>query len=164
MTGFNWDDAAVQLLTELTVQRLSCSQIGNIIGVSRNAIIGKQHRIGLRSKFVQFPGRPTRRYKPKRKYAVYGQKPPTHGKMATEIEPEHIENPTGIFDLKTNQCRWPVANEGIQMLFCGDVTLRRHSYCAHHCCKAFNYIPVRTRAELELYQRKFARDRKAQVA
>ena len=42
-----WTDERLEKLKELWMQGLSISQIGEALGVSRNAIAGKAHRMGL---------------------------------------------------------------------------------------------------------------------
>ena len=42
-----WTDQRLEKLKELWTQGLSISQIGGALGVSRNAIAGKAHRMGL---------------------------------------------------------------------------------------------------------------------
>lgn len=48
MADFAWTDAAVETLKRLRAERKSASQIGVEMGVSRNTIIGKCHRLGLK--------------------------------------------------------------------------------------------------------------------
>lgn len=43
-----WDDARIVVLEKLWREGISASQIGARLGVSRNAVIGKAHRLGLK--------------------------------------------------------------------------------------------------------------------
>ena len=54
MTGATWNPERIEQLRNFVVAGLTCSQIAAEIGVSRNAVIGKIHRLGLGS------GRPER--------------------------------------------------------------------------------------------------------
>jgi len=54
MTGATWNSERIEQLRNFVVAGLTCSQIAAEIGVSRNAVIGKIHRLGLGS------GRPER--------------------------------------------------------------------------------------------------------
>jgi len=47
--GF-WSDATIELLRELWEKGRTASEIGDVLGVSRNAVIGKAHRLGLKSR------------------------------------------------------------------------------------------------------------------
>ena len=64
----SWTDERVELLKKLWADGLSASQIaGELGGITRNAVIGKVHRLGLSGRHVEtilFPGRwlSTRRY------------------------------------------------------------------------------------------------------
>ena len=47
----NWTDERVEMLKKLWADGLSASQIAaQLGGVSRNAVIGKAHRLGLKSR------------------------------------------------------------------------------------------------------------------
>ena len=49
--GMNWTDERVEKLKRLWSEGLSASQIAaQLGGVSRNAVIGKAHRLGLKSR------------------------------------------------------------------------------------------------------------------
>lgn len=143
---FDWTEERVEKLKRLTNEGLSCSAIGLELGVSRNAIIGKQHRTGFRSKKPSGGARPTRRYT-RAPWAVpypggqrkgRGQFKPRHNPgLATDLAPEPALNPVGIFELKDSHCRWPVDGGGYQTMFCGDPAAERQSYCPHHCCVAY---------------------------
>lgn len=52
MTNTPWESARVEQLKELWLKGLTAGQISNIMDVSRNAVIGKVHRLDL-------PGRPS---------------------------------------------------------------------------------------------------------
>jgi len=45
-----WTDERLETLKKLWDDRLSISQIGEKLGVSRNAIAGKVHRLGLKKR------------------------------------------------------------------------------------------------------------------
>lgn len=42
-----WTPAAIVQLGDLWAQGFSTAEIGRLIGVSKNAVVGKVHRIGL---------------------------------------------------------------------------------------------------------------------
>ena len=48
-----WDDVNVARLRELWDQGLPTAQIGKLIGFTKNAVVGKAHRIGLKEGLLQ---------------------------------------------------------------------------------------------------------------
>ena len=48
-----WDDNNVTKLRELWDQGLPTAQIGKLLGFTKNAVVGKAHRIGLERRFRQ---------------------------------------------------------------------------------------------------------------
>ncbi len=54
-----WTDDRLEKLRELWDQKLSISKIGEALGVSRNAIAGKAHRLGLEKR--QSPIKPSKK-------------------------------------------------------------------------------------------------------
>lgn len=110
---------------------LSAAQIGNHIGVTRNAVVGRVHRLGL----------------PKIKHAIPGgkpRKPRLHrlGESKKRAEPRQevlpppmpVEPLNILFgDLQPQHCREIVGSAGIGMsLSCGHPVIHESSYCRWH--------------------------------
>src|SRR5690242_21422252 len=85
--AMGWTDERVETLKKLWLDGLSASQIAKQLGgVTRNAVIGKVHRLGLSGRAAPSqPARPT--YKPPRpvRPAVASQPAPRR-----VIEPHHV--------------------------------------------------------------------------
>ena len=125
----SWNDERVELLKKLWSEGLSASQIaGKIGGVTRNAVIGKVHRLGLAGR-APTSRSTTTRPRPRiasaaRRAAVKPRFPhqpgPAIGIRALyqgEAEPfvstfEEIEIPLAerksLLDLTEASCRWPI--------------------------------------------------------
>ena len=54
-TDRKWSAALIQKMTRLAGQGMSASQIANVLGLTRNQILGKMHRIGLKTKNLPWP-------------------------------------------------------------------------------------------------------------
>lgn len=124
----------------------SVSQIAAEFHMSRNAIIGKAHRLMLPPR-RRAPPRDTSPRKPRwhrprlTPYAVMKKKKEqearsllikeTFEKPVVVPVPEPILNPIPLMLLKAGDCRWPV-NEGGPYLFCGAAKINGHSYCEKH--------------------------------
>ncbi len=148
----SWTDERVELLKKLWSDGLSASQIaGELGGITRNAVIGKVHRLGLsgrakssssgvaRPRKVRAPGHMLRVSR------VRGNTALAHAyEHDLEQEPELIDNiiPIGqrrtILELTEETCRWPIGDPGsADFFFCGGNTVNSLPYCAHHSRVAY---------------------------
>jgi GcrA cell cycle regulator len=159
-----WNEERVELLKRLWAEGLSASQIASRLGgVTRNAVIGKVHRLGLSGRATSTRSvspRPRRMHAPRQHRSpavMYG----TRGNVALkpafheEIEPEPApvqelyippaERAT-ILSLKEAMCRWPVGDPGNEdFYFCGRKTSGSAPYCEHHARVAYQAVPSRRR-------------------
>lgn len=144
--GTTWNDERVGTLKRLWAEGLSCSECADRIGgVTRNAVIGKVHRMGL-------PGRATL----KRKHPK-ARKSPCRRHLETlpvDIPPPAIaEQPIPLHQRRTvdtleaNDCRWPVGDpQEADFHFCGARKLPGLPYCECHARRAFNTAPPSEKA------------------
>ena len=122
-TGNVWTDERLEELKKLWAQGLSISQIGEALGVSRNAIAGKAHRMGL-------PKRPSPISKPK------AEKP----KVETVVEEQDLPLRLELRQLvwSRSKCCWPTGDPKKNgFVFCGDVIVPGKPYCLTHCQEAY---------------------------
>ncbi|MGQ3674837.1 GcrA family cell cycle regulator [Xanthobacter sp. TB0139] len=170
----SWTDERVELLKKLWSEGLSASQIASELGeVTRNAVIGKVHRLGLsgRAKTVAAPARPRTTTKakveqaPETPQAAAPQRPATQGNAAlAPVLEELVEEapapaprpveanvvPMGqgctIMNLTEYTCRWPVGEPGSDDFhFCGARSNPGTPYCAHHARIAYQPVQDRRR-------------------
>jgi len=122
-----WTDERVAKLQELWDKGLSASQIAKELadGVTRNAVIGKAHRMGLASRPSPVKADPQKKTKkPAEKKAVVKSKAPT-GKVS-------------LLDLTERMCKWPIGHPGdADFHFCGKPSMPTFPYCAEHCAEAY---------------------------
>lgn len=157
-----WNDERVELLKRLWADGLSASQIAKQLGgVTRNAVIGKVHRLGLAGRAA--PSRPAKRPVPiaRVKPAVAIQPEPR------PVEPvaEAIEVPParpaqavpgaaartaargdmiGVLQLGPHMCKWPIGDPGDPDFgFCGAQSLPGGVYCAEHAAVAYQPAAAR---------------------
>ncbi len=163
-----WNDERVELLKKLWADGLSASQIAaRLGGVTRNAVIGKVHRLGLsaratttRSSAPRMRRTPVRRQQqPKQNTVVYATRGATALKAEFEEEPEVVAAPqpveelviplherTTILSLKEHMCRWPIGDPVDENFhFCGRRSPTGVPYCEHHARMA--YQPVQRRRD-----------------
>jgi GcrA cell cycle regulator len=161
----NWTDERVELLKKLWAEGLSASQIAAELGsITRNAVIGKVHRLGLsgRAKTVSSPAPRPRKPRP---VTEARPRPMVHGNTALapvyhpviEQEPEDLPDPVAnvipmadrctILDLTEFTCRWPVGDPGKpDFFYCGSHTKIGLPYCAYHSRIAYQPVQDRRRA------------------
>jgi GcrA cell cycle regulator len=165
----SWTDERVELLKKLWADGLSASQIASKLGeVTRNAVIGKVHRLGLagrattsrvrtarpRSNIALFPARSSQaQYRAFGNTALKASPQPQERKVAAIVPlralPELEPAPEGVItlaDLKENMCHWPLGDpmeEGFH--FCGRQKSSGIPYCEHHAAIAYNPAAKRRR-------------------
>jgi len=148
-----WTDDRVAMLRELWSKGLSASQIAvQLGGVSRNAVIGKAHRLGLESRPSPIRGGGSgSRSRRNRAISRAIEARALRGTMADEeIGGELVVPPPGekiidqplapparpISDVK--ECLWPIGDPGEEGFgFCGEETAPGRPYCADHCATAY---------------------------
>lgn len=171
----SWTDERVELLRKLWLEGLSASQIANTLsnGITRNAVIGKVHRLGLSGRIkASAPSLPRPRSKPIRPAAPRHAAPAVRGNTALALkahpveilEPAPIEDVVipiservTIMELKEAMCRWPLGDPtSAEFRFCGAKKPLETigPYCAYHSRIA--YQPVQDR------RRERDRERRAQ--
>jgi len=143
-----WTDDRVAMLRELWTKGLSASQIAvQLGGVSRNAVIGKAHRLGLESRPSPIRGGGGgSRSRRNRAISRAIEARALRGTMANEEtsgDPVErvVERPLApparpISDVK--DCLWPIGDPGDAAFgFCGEETSPGRPYCASHCAAAY---------------------------
>lgn len=160
----NWTDERVELLKKLWADGLSASQIAaELGGVTRNAVIGKVHRLGLSGRAKAIASSTPRQRKP-RPTPSAGSRPVVVGNTALAtvmrpmVEPEPVELPDPvanvipmaerctILDLTEFTCRWPVGEPGkSDFFYCGSRTKTGLPYCAYHARIAYQPVQDRNR-------------------
>jgi GcrA cell cycle regulator len=143
MPDNTWTTERVELLKGHFAAGLSCSQIANEIGVSRNAVIGKLSRLNLTRE--KKPG--LRRSSPKsdRSRSVPRQQYRMLRNLFNEApavqECEDIilsEQHCSLLELSEERCRWPINSPGEEgFCFCGNQPLGGLPYCAGHSRMAY---------------------------
>jgi len=116
---------------------LSCSQIANEIGVSRNAVIGKLNRLGLSR--GRGPAAPrVRNGVSVRRPQVLTQRLVLKALFASAPVADDVvsSEPCSLLNLAPRKCRWPIGG-AVDFTFCGNTTIDGMSYCAGHARMAY---------------------------
>jgi GcrA cell cycle regulator len=155
----DWNEERTATLRKLWLEGLSASQVARQLGgVSRSAVIGKVHRLGITVR--ELPPRPratvrVARAQPRARDARDTvQTPRSVPPRPARIAPTLVEmSPTAsIVGLSTHSCRWPIGDPGMSDFgFCGRDKLARASYCEDHARGAFRRF--QSPADVETWNR-----------
>jgi GcrA cell cycle regulator len=150
-----WTDERVELLKKLWADGLSASQIAaELGGITRNAVIGKVHRLGLSGRAKSPSSSTPRPRKPRASGMLRMSRPSVRGNTALaydyDVEPELLEIPVEqrktLLQLNEHTCRWPIGDPGSpEFFFCGGETANELPYCAYHARVAYQPIADRRR-------------------
>ena len=121
-----WTEERLAQLRSLWDEGLSISQIGDALGVSRNAIAGKAHRMGL----------------PKRPSPISKTASETKKKVKPKPQAEPVNLPLRLelrkLQWSRSRCCWPTGDPKLSgFSFCGEPVVPGKPYCLKHCEEAY---------------------------
>jgi len=136
----DWNDERIETLTKMWREGLSASQVARQLGgVSRSAVIGKIHRLGISGRDT--PARPN----------LMGGRPPTRIRATpggvlrpatpraapaprlAQRAPFEVAATASILTLTKHACRWPIGEpDKDDFGFCGRLITGAGSYCSGH--------------------------------
>ncbi len=110
-----WSEERLEMLSRMWSEGLPISRIGSELGVTRNAVVGKVHRLGL----------------PKRQSPIQRSSEPVE---PARREPSHLATTVWV----RNRCNWPIGDpQASDFHFCGDPIQEGRPYCEAHCAIAY---------------------------
>ena len=137
----SWTDEKVAKLKELWGKGNTASQIAEIIGgISRNAVIGKAHRLNLSAKIKTRSVASNQNFEnsidQKNSKIKKGRRSRFKSLIIEkDFEPE---NPKQLEELDENSCKWPIGHPNEKSFyFCGRSSLKDFSYCKLHLLYAY---------------------------
>jgi GcrA cell cycle regulator len=160
-----WTDEHVERLKRLWTEGLSASRIAaEFGGITRNAVIGKVHRLGLSGRAKTPSSTVPRPRKPRAPSFLRAPRPAMRGNTAlaprpyydSDAEPEPVPEmpdnviPIGqrcsILQLTEATCHWPCGDPGSpEFFFCGGKAISSSPYCAYHARVAYQPVHDRRR-------------------
>ena len=137
----SWNEEKVNKLKELWGKGNTASQIAEIIGgISRNAVIGKAHRLNLSAKIKTRTATSNKNFESSLEEKNIKSKRGRKSKFKSliiekDFEPEH---PKQLEELTDDVCKWPINHPSDQdFYFCGRSSLKDFSYCKLHLLYAY---------------------------
>ena len=134
----SWTEEKVAKLKELWGKGNTASQIAEILGgVSRNAVIGKAHRLNLSGKIITKKGSHNQKIDKSKNLNVRKVRRGKFKSLVIEKDFEP-ENPKQLEELDENSCKWPIGHpDENEFYFCGRTSLKDFSYCKLHLLYAY---------------------------
>jgi len=139
-----WTTDRIDALKVHFAAGLSCREIANEIGVSRNAVIGKISRLNLkrdssrkiRARKTEDTGAPRPRGAPRLRQILLKAYPQQAEPPADA--PIHNGHTCSLFELGKDTCRWPISTPGqADFCFCGNPPIEGLPYCPGHSRLAY---------------------------
>ncbi|HYM30686.1 MAG TPA: GcrA family cell cycle regulator [Candidatus Cybelea sp.] len=118
-----WTETRIEQLSALWKEGLSTAEIGRKLGISKNAVVGKAHRLHL-------PARPSPIKNPPVRIAV---------KTIPQSQPQQPA-PMKVLSMPKSgaACQWPLGHPGQPGFhFCGKIAVPGKPYCSEHAAKAY---------------------------
>jgi len=136
----SWTPEKVEKLKELWGRGSTASEIAQLLGgVTRNAVIGKAHRLNLSGKIKtkKSSSSANNNYENENKISHKNLRRGRFKSLIIEKDFEP-ENPKQLEELDENSCKWPIGHPNEDnFYFCGRTSLKDFSYCKLHLLYAF---------------------------
>ena len=137
----SWTPERENKLKELWKKGHTASQIAELIGeTTRNAVIGKAHRLKLEARAVSKKSSTTKKGRGKDEIGVKQEKPGRKAQFKSLLLDKNFEpeNPKKLEELTDDTCRWPIGHPyEKKFYFCGRKPLEKFPYCKLHILYAF---------------------------
>ena len=137
----SWTEEKVAKLKELWGKGNTASQIAEIIGgISRNAVIGKAHRLNLSAKIKTRAAISNQNFESSLKEKNVKNRKGRRSKFKSLIIEKDFEpeNPKHLEELDESSCKWPIGHPNEKnFYFCGRTSLKDFSYCKLHLLYAY---------------------------
>ena len=132
----SWNEEKVNKLKELWGKGNTASQIAEIIGgISRNAVIGKAHRLNLSAKIKTRTATSNQNFNNSMENKNIKSNRGRRSKFKSLIIEKDFEpeNPKQLEELTDSDCKYPIGHPNEKnFYFCGRTSLKDFSYCKLH--------------------------------
>jgi GcrA cell cycle regulator len=159
----DWTPEQISDLTRLWGEGLTTAEIGKRLGISKNAVVGKAHRLHLPARpspikrtgprpAVYRPATPRQPSAPRAPQAPREPRAPSQSAQTSAAALRALANQPSakrlpMMALSASTCRWPIGDPGDnEFHFCGERSLDGKPYCSAHASIAYVKMKPRTEA------------------
>lgn len=137
-----WTSERIELLRAHFEAGLTCREIADQIGVTRNAVIGKLSRLNLNREKVAVPAPARVAREPRRRASSRLRRRLINcigvEQVGGDEAPIHNGHCCSLLELTKRTCRWPISTPGApDFCFCGNPPIDGLPYCAGHSRLAY---------------------------
>lgn len=136
-----WTSEMDARLRDLTAKEMTAGAIGKLMGKTRNSIIGRRRRLGIKLSAVEAS---KKRSESGKRNMPKPPRPPVVAPAPTQVVAipiEQLKAAVSIEDIGRRQCRWtgelPALIRLDTPLYCGAPTAEGQSWCPTHRARVF---------------------------
>ena len=136
----SWTNERVALLKRLWGEGKTAAEIAKELGgITRNAVIGKAHRLKLSNRISPIQQNIKKVVRP-----LSEEKPVIRSRAAANIERPIMIKGVKLSELKDKMCHWPIGDPKDEKFhFCGCTTVAGLPYCGDHAKMAYQASRLR---------------------
>ena len=138
----SWTSEKVEKLKELWSKGHTASQIAELLGdTTRNAVIGKAHRLNLEARAPSKQSNTPKSKDPKQQTRRSSAPMSRKAKFQSILLDKNFEaeNPKSLEELTEETCKWPIGHPNEEKFyFCGRKPESDFPYCKLHVLYAFS--------------------------
>ena len=132
-----WTDESVEKLRQLWAQGLTANEIAKKLGVTKNAIVGKVHRLCLTARPSPIKSKDAEEEIPQQPDLIEKIEEKPVEEVAKPRKTEELTN-IKLADLDSHTCRWPIGDpRDDDFCFCGKKVRSGQTYCDEHSMQAY---------------------------
>lgn len=152
----SWTDERVSLLRKMWVEGKTAAEIAKELGgVTRNAVIGKAHRLKLSNRVSPIQ---------QNKKPVAPVKAPVEKKIEKILLQDNSKPGIDLLDLKNSMCCWPKGDPRDENFgFCGEEAIVGLPYCGSHAKVAYQAATRNRILQAEDFEEKAAKSSEEDV-
>lgn len=148
-----WTEEMVEGLRQMWTEGLTANEIAKRLGVSKNSIVGKVHRLCLKARPSPIKKKEDEAETETEVVETAEQQPETPVQVVEEIKAEEIPEPVverkvekkhkgnghiKLVELDSHTCRWPLGDPRDEdFCFCGRKVRMGQTYCEEHSNMAY---------------------------
>ena len=135
-----WTEKMVEDLRQMWIEGLTANEIAKKLGVSKNSIVGKVHRLCLTARPSPIKKKdeaaPEKDVAPTQEVLPVREIKPIKGAAASITA--NAEGKVRLVDLDSHTCRWPLGDPRDEdFSFCGKKVRSGQTYCDEHAVMAY---------------------------